>query len=212
MAFSFNICIHIFFIYMGLLLLSMWFSTKILGSVSFKQHLLTHCSDDADILVFLLCPRDEEAGGGEGILIYPCPSVCPSRYRYMVCPAITSYSLGATALICCTMFIHIMEVCMSTGFCFLQIFSKWQVVGLSHFVRLSGYRYMVCPAISSYSFGATALIFCMMFMHIMEVCMSTGFWWSVRGHTSFLVLSNFLKSHRFFACVRHVVSSCAILQ
>jgi hypothetical protein len=29
---------------------------------------------------------------------------------------------------------------------------------------------MICPAISSYSFGATALIFCMMFMHIMEVC------------------------------------------
>ena len=28
---------------------------------------------------------------------------------------------------------------------------------------------MVCPAISSYSFGATALTFCMMFIHIMEV-------------------------------------------
>ena len=28
---------------------------------------------------------------------------------------------------------------------------------------------MVCPAISSYSIGATALIFCMMFIHIMEV-------------------------------------------
>ena len=52
-------------------------------------------------------------------------------------------------------------------------------VGLSHFVRPSGYRYnMVCSAISSYSFGATALIFCMMFIHIMEVCMSTGFWFS----------------------------------
>ena len=45
-------------------------------------------------------------------------------------------------------------------------------------VRPSGYRYMLCPAISSYSFGATALIFCMMFIHIMEVCMSTGFWFS----------------------------------
>ena len=43
------------------------------------------------------------------------------------------------------------------------------IVGHSHFVRSSGYRYMVCPAISSYSFGATALIFCMMFIHIMEV-------------------------------------------
>jgi hypothetical protein len=60
-------------------------------------------------------------------------------------------------------------------FDFHQILSKWQVVGLSHFVRPSRYRYMVCLAISSYSFGATALIFCMMFMHIMEVCMSTGF-------------------------------------
>ena len=30
---------------------------------------------------------------------------------------------------------------------------------------------MVCPAISSYSIGATALIFCMMFMYIMEVDM-----------------------------------------
>jgi hypothetical protein len=28
---------------------------------------------------------------------------------------------------------------------------------------------MVCPAISSYNFGATALIFCMMFLQIMEV-------------------------------------------
>jgi hypothetical protein len=33
---------------------------------------------------------------------------------------------------------------------------------------------MVCPAISSYSFGATALIFCMMFMHIMEVGIICG--------------------------------------
>ena len=30
-------------------------------------------------------------------------------------------------------------------------------------------------ATSSYSFGATALIFCRMFIHIMEVCMPTGF-------------------------------------
>ena len=28
---------------------------------------------------------------------------------------------------------------------------------------------MVCQANSSYSYGATALIFCMMFIHIMEV-------------------------------------------
>jgi hypothetical protein len=102
-------------------------------------------------------------------------SVHLSGYRYMVCPAIPSSSFGATALIFCWMFIHIMEVCMSTGFWFIQIFSKWQVVGLSHFIRPSGYRYMGCPAISFYSFGATALVLCMMFIHIMEVCMSTGF-------------------------------------
>ena len=33
---------------------------------------------------------------------------------------------------------------------------------------------IVCPANSSYSFRATALIFCMMFINIMEVCMSTA--------------------------------------
>ena len=87
----------------------------------------------------------------------------------MVCPAI-SYSFGATTLIFCRMFIHILWRCACPqDFDFHQIFSKWQVVGLSHFVRPSGYRYMVCPAISSYRIGATALIFCMMFMHIMEV-------------------------------------------
>ena len=88
----------------------------------------------------------------------------------MVCPAISSYSFGATALIFCKMLIHILWRCAcSQDFDFHQIFSKWQVVGLSHFVRPSGYRYMVCPAISSYRIGATALIFCMMFIHIMEV-------------------------------------------
>ena len=58
-----------------------------------------------------LCPRDEESGGHINL-----PPVRPSEYRYMVCPAISSYSFGATALIFCMMFIHIMEVCMSTGF------------------------------------------------------------------------------------------------
>ena len=68
------------------------------------------------------CPR--ELGG---LLIYPCPSVRPSV--------------------------------------------RW-------FVRASGYRYMVCPAVSSYRFGARALIFCRIFIHIMEVYLSTGFWFS----------------------------------
>jgi hypothetical protein len=46
-----------------------------------------------------LCTHDEKSGG---ILIYR-PSVRPSGYRY---------SFGATALIFCRMFIHIMEVCI----------------------------------------------------------------------------------------------------
>ena len=100
----------------------------------------------------------------------------------------------------------------------------WQRVGghinLPLSVHSSRYRYMVCPAISSYSFGATALIFCMMFIHIMEVDLfiisygqagasfvsyrRTSFLknhsyqnnfvhnYQVRGHTSFLVLILFL--------------------
>ena len=67
------------------------------------------------VLLIFLCPRDKESGD---ILIYPCPSVRPFGYRYMVCLAISSYSFGATALIFCMIFIHIMEVCMSTGFWF----------------------------------------------------------------------------------------------
>jgi hypothetical protein len=120
-----------------------------------------------------------KVGGHINLPLSVRPSVCPSGYRCMVCSAISSYNFGATALIFCRMFIHIMEVCTCPqDFDFHQIFSKWQVVGLSHLVRPSRYRCMVCSAISSYNFGATALIFCMMFIHIMEVCMSTGFWFS----------------------------------
>ena len=100
----------------------------------------------------------------------------------MVCPAISSYSFKITALIFCRMFIYINGgVHVHRILKLHQIFSKWQVVGLSHFVRPSGNRYMIFSGISSYSFGATALIFCKMFIHIMEVCMSTGFWWSGGG-------------------------------
>ena len=61
----------------------------------------------------------------------------------MVCPANSSYSFRATALIFCKMFIHIMEVCMSTGFWFS-----------SNILEMTGsWTYMVCPAISSYSFN-----------------------------------------------------------
>jgi hypothetical protein len=62
------------------------------------------------------------------------------------------------------------------------IFQKWSVSVRHKWCPhlTSGYRYMVCLAISSYSFGATTLIFCRMFIHIMEVCMSTGFWFSAK--------------------------------
>jgi hypothetical protein len=51
--------------------------------------------------------KSKSCGHAHLLLIYPCPSVRPSGYRYMVCPAISSYSFGATALIFCRMFIHI---------------------------------------------------------------------------------------------------------
>ena len=129
------------------------------------------------MLNVFLCPHDEESGG---ILIYLCPSVRPS-VRLFVRPDIdnglsSSYSFGATSLILCRMFIHIMEVCMSTGFRFssniLKMTSSWTQSFCSYQLHKGN---MVCPANSSYSFRATALIFCRMFIHIMEVCMSTGF-------------------------------------
>jgi hypothetical protein len=114
-----------------------------------------------------------------GILIYPCPSIRPSGYRYMVCPAISSYSFGAAALIFCRMFIHIMEVCMSTGFWFLKLEKKYAPAldnyGQSCFVR-SDLKKMKCVWPSK-SCGHAHLHY-VMFIHIMEVCMSTGFWFS----------------------------------
>jgi hypothetical protein len=84
---------------------------------------------------------------------------------------------------------------------------------------------MVCPAISSYSFGATALIFCMMFIHIMEVDLfiisygqagasfvsyrQTSFFknhsqqnnfvhnYQLRGHTSFPIFTFFIGRFNF---------------
>jgi hypothetical protein len=95
------------------------------------------------ITALLLCSRDKELGGGGGSYWFtPVRSfVRPSGYRYMVCPAISSYSFGATALICCRMFIHIMEVCMSTGFWFssniLKMTGSWTLV---IFFVLAAYR------------------------------------------------------------------------
>jgi hypothetical protein len=55
---------------------------------------------------------------------------------------------------------------MHTSITCINIIYNTKAVAAKHFVRPSGYRYMVCPAVSSYSFGATALIFCRMFIHI----------------------------------------------
>jgi hypothetical protein len=57
---------------------------------------------------------------------------------------------------------------------------------------------MVCPAIYSYSFEAAALIFCRMFINIMKLCMSTGFWWSGGGIICVLQHTSFLKNLRIF--------------
>jgi hypothetical protein len=131
-----------------------------------------------DILSKVFMPPRLRVGGGGGILIYPCPSVRPDIDTWFVRLSPTVLELQATALKFCRMFIHTMEVCMSTGDWFSSNILKMTGSWTCHFVRPSGYRYMVCPAISSYSFRATASIFFRMFIHIMVVCMSTGFWFS----------------------------------
>lgn len=73
-----------------------------------------------------------------------CPSVCSSvrspvllsRFWYPVCPAIYFYNFRGITLLLCGMSIHIIEVCMATGF-FFPIIWKWQIVGLDQF--WSGY-------------------------------------------------------------------------
>jgi hypothetical protein len=80
-------------------------------------------------------PLRQRVGGHINIPPLKCLFVRPSEYRYMVCPAISSYSFGATALIFCRMFIHIMEVCMSTGFLFSSNILK--MTGSCHFFRTS---------------------------------------------------------------------------
>ena len=76
-----------------------------------------------------------------------------------VCPALDNYG----------------QSCFVRNDLYAPTTKSWGHINLPLSVRPSRYRYMVCPAISSYSFRATALIFCRMFIHIMEVCMSTGF-------------------------------------
>ena len=82
-------------------------------------------------------PPQAKFGGYIGITLSVRLSVRPSGYIYMDCPAISSYSFGATAVLLCRMFIHIMEVCMSTWFWFSSNILKRQVVGLSHFFHTS---------------------------------------------------------------------------
>ena len=105
-----------------------------------KRAYLCQVSDTGSLepLVFLLdlgtvltvcyfMPPRRRVGGHINLPLSVRSSVLPSRYRYMVCPAISSYSFGATALIFCRMFIHIMELCMSTGFWFSSNILKMTV-------------------------------------------------------------------------------------
>ena len=128
-------------------------------------------------------PRDEESGG---ILIYPCPSVLPFVHSF-VCSSVriqihglSGYLLlqfwGYSFNILYDVYTHIGGVHVHR----ILIFFKYsQNDRQLHLVIFFSYQLhkgnMVCPANSSYSFRATALIFCRMFIHIMEVCMFTGF-------------------------------------
>jgi hypothetical protein len=110
----------------------------------------------------------------------------------MVCLANSSYSFRAIALIFCIFLCLCINIrtdermdsgkliCPSNfrlGSIKIKCICKTQMMPPPDHqnpvsVLPSEYWYMVCPAISPYSFGATALIFSMMFIHIMEVCMS----------------------------------------
>jgi hypothetical protein len=87
------------------------------------------CSFWIMLIELIFMPPWRRVGGHINLPLSVRLSVCPSRYRYMVCSAISSYSFGATALIFRRMFIHIMEVCMSTGFWFssniLKMTGSW---------------------------------------------------------------------------------------
>ena len=95
-----------------------------------------------DILSKVFMPPQLRVGGG--ILIYPCPSVRPDIDTWFVRLSPTVLELQATALKFCRMFIHTMEVCMSTGDWFSSNILKMTGSWTCHFVRPSRYRYMVC--------------------------------------------------------------------
>ena len=113
--------------------------------------------------MWFLCPCDKESGG---ILIYPCPSVRIQihglssylllqfwSYSFNILQDVYTHNGG----------VHIHRI---------SIFIKYsqndrQLDLVILFVRP---HIDTCLAISSYSFGATALIFCMMFIHIKWRC------------------------------------------
>jgi hypothetical protein len=120
------------------------------------------------------------------------PFIWLSHIVCIVCPANSSYSFRATALIFYRMFIKFQIIF------FMRNLSYWTetkergtywheiiMMPSGGGIKTTNQRQrfiqtlnIVCPANSSYSFRATALIFYRMFIHIMEVCMSTGFWFS----------------------------------
>jgi hypothetical protein len=81
-------------------LVSVWSSLFVGTCIYINSHLISVVQSYIQMAKILkdllfLCPRDEELGRHINLPL----SVCPSGYRYMVCPAISSYSFGATALI-----------------------------------------------------------------------------------------------------------------
>jgi hypothetical protein len=82
----------------------------------------------------------------------------------------------------CNKYLQIMRTFYFTKFILdFKYKIKIKVVFHWRFISQHNISIIVCPANSSYCFGATALILCRMCIHIMEVCMFTGFWWSGGG-------------------------------
>ena len=66
---------------------------------------------------------------------------------------------------------------------------------------------MVCPAISSYSFGATALIFGMMFIHKMEVFLNFIKYLVMRGSWFFYAPATKSREGEFLSNMHKMTGS-----
>ena len=140
----------------------------------------------------------------------------------MVCPANSSYSFRATALIFCRMFIHIMEVCMSIfikylimtgswtwsffyapatksrkgGGDFCQIFTKWQIIGL-YFLLTN----MVWMGNNTHFTTGNIFIFTYQEWKIKgTICVQVEY-----DRTSYIVLKNFWLVYNFLGSGRGII-------